>query len=697
MTISSPVADTKNQPRRETDWRLFMRLASYATRSKRLLIISIALLVPLAVSGAIQPILIGQAISVIRSEPTYEFLRGLPLSAALNILAVLLMVTITLRLALQSVQGYLVTKVGQIITTDIRNDLFAHVTSLAFRFFDRTPVGKLMTRLTSDVEALGEVFSSGAIGIVSDLFSILVIAIFMFTMQWQLALMLVLMMIPITAVIIYFQYQYRIANYNTREELSELNAQLQENLTGIGVVQLFRRERFNSELFRVTNKRYIKAVDKTIFYDSAVSATLEWIALVAIAAVLWMGGQRVLAGNLNFGTLSAFILFAQRLFDPLRQFAEKFTAIQAGFTAVERISDILNEPIEIKDPTSGKKEEGSSATDSVADVTDVTDLRNRKEGRGRFGFAQGKKREEGRREYYSPLPITGHPETISYNLSSTEQELVENNQSHETSEYRLSINNYKSPISRLNSNESASGEIQFDNVWFAYKEDEYVLQNLNFTIKSGGKVALVGPTGAGKSSIIRLLCRLYEPSRGRILVNHVDIRDLPQAELRRHIGVIIQDGFLFAGDVKSNISLGESYSIEEIQAAAEKTNVARLIEQLPQGYDTQLRERGTNLSGGQKQLLAFARAAIRNPSILVLDEATASLDVGTEALIQEALERLMADRTAIIIAHRLSTIRNVDRILVLKRGQLVESGSHEELLELEGLYASLYKLQMLGS
>jgi ATP-binding cassette subfamily B protein len=650
MTISSPVADTKNQPGRDTDWRLFMRLASYAWRSKRLLIISIALLVPLAVSGAIQPILIGQAISVIRAEPTYEFLRGLPLSAALNILAILLMLTITIRLALQSVQGYLVTKVGQIITTDIRNDLFAHVTSLAVRFFDRTPVGKLMTRLTSDVEALGEVFSSGAIGIVSDLFSILVIAIFMFTLQWQLALMLVLMMIPITGVIVYFQHQYRLANYTTREELSELNAQLQENLTGIGVVQLFRRERFNSELFRVTNKRYIKAVDKTIFYDSAVSATLEWIALVAIAAVLWMGGQRVLAGNLNFGTLSAFILFAQRLFDPLRQFAEKFTAIQAGFTAVERISDILNEPIEIKDPTTGK-------------------------------------------------------EATAYNLSPFDRELADNHQNPASSEYRLLPNNPKTPPNppKLRGGENAksqnteSGEIQFDNVWFAYKQDEYVLQNLNFTIQSGEKVALVGPTGAGKSSIIRLLCRLYEPTRGRILVNHVDIRDLPQAELRRHIGVIIQDGFLFAGDVKSNISLGENYSIEEIQAAAEKTNVARLIEELPQGYDTQLRERGTNLSGGQKQLLAFARAAIRNPSILVLDEATASLDVGTEALIQEALERLMADRTAIIIAHRLSTIRNVDRILVLKRGQLVESGSHEELLQQEGLYASLYKLQMLGS
>jgi ATP-binding cassette subfamily B protein len=222
-----------------------------------------------------------------------------------------------------------------------------------------------------------------------------------------------------------------------------------------------------------------------------------------------------------------------------------------------------------------------------------------------------------------------------------------------------------------------------------------VLKDLNFTIRPGEKVALVGPTGAGKSSIIRLLTRLYEASEGRILVDGIDVRELPQIELRRHMGVILQDGFVFAGDVKSNITLGEEYSFEEIRSAAERTNVADLIERLPEGYDTPLRERGTNLSGGQKQLLAFARAAIRDPKILVLDEATASLDVGTEAQIQEALERLLEGRTAIIIAHRLSTIRNCDRILVLKRGQLVESGSHEELLAQQGLYASLYHLQML--
>ena len=607
MTSSSPITKASDHLRsQENDWRLFLRLVPYARRSSRLLLISLILLVPLSISGAIQPILIGQAISLVRQEPTFWLIQGKPLTVGIDILTGLLLLTVVVRFFLESTQGYLVQKVGQRITADIRNDLFDHVTSLAVRFFDRTPVGRLITRLTSDVEALGDVFATGAIGILSDLVSIVVIAISMFVLQWQLALLLLLMLLPVTGLITYFQQQYRKANYKAREELSSLNSELQENLTGIGVVQLFRREQFNSQLFRKINERYIDEVDKTIFHDSAVSATREWIALVAIAGVLWLGGVLVMQNTINYGLLSTFILYAQRLFDPLRQFADKFTSIQAGFTAVERISDILSEPVEIRDPE--------------------------------------------------------HPKSLPAASAVTQP-----------------------------------GEIRFEHVWFAYKQDEYVLKDLDFTIYPGEKVALVGPTGAGKSSIIRLLCRLYETTQGRIVVDGVDIRDLPQTELRRHIGVILQDGFLFAGDVKSNIALGETYALEEIQAAAEQTNVASFIEQLPQGYDTLLRERGTNLSGGQKQLLAFARAAVRNPRILVLDEATANLDVVTESLIQEALDRLLVGRTAIIIAHRLSTIRNVDRILVLKRGQLVESGSHEELLQQGGLYASLYRLQMLES
>ncbi|BAZ27274.1 ABC transporter-related protein [Kalymmatonema gypsitolerans NIES-4073] len=611
--------------RRENDWRLFLRLVPYARRHGRSLFVSILLLVPIAVANAVQPLLIGQVISLIRNEPsTYEFLKNRPLLQGLNIIEALLLITVSVRLILTGFQGYLVQKLGQQITAEIRQDLFHHVTSLAVRFFDKTPVGKLITRLTSDVEVLGDVFSTGAIGIVSDLFSMLVILGFMFSMQWQLAFLLLMVLLPVACLIVYLQKEYRKANYKVREELSVLNSQLQENIIGINVVQLFRREKFNAQLFRNNNQRYVHEVDNTIFYDSAVSATLEWIALIAVAGVLWVGGSLLLGKNLTFGILSAFILYAQRLFDPLREFAEKFTVIQSGFTAIERVSEILDEPIEIRD-----------------------------RGNPRFSILDSR---------------LGYIDRITHN-----------------------------PELPTENSQPELGEIRFEHVWFAYKDDDYVIKDLNFTIHPGEKIALVGPTGAGKSSIIRLLCRLYEPNQGRIFVDGIDIREIPQAELRRYMAVILQEGFLFAGDVKSNITLGDSYSFEEIQQAAAKTNITQFIEQLPQGYDTQLRERGTNLSSGQKQLLAFARAAIRNPEILILDEATASLDVGTEALIQEALNKLLVGRTAIIIAHRLSTIRNVDRIFVLKRGELIEQGSHEELLQTGGMYATLHNLQMLGS
>ncbi len=586
---------------KENDWLLFARLIPYAKQHQKLLIISMFLLIPLSIVGAIQPLFIGQAISLLRKEKVWNWLQQIDINNGLTILTILLLLTTIIKLVLFSYQGYVLQQLGQQITADIRNDLFTHVTSLSTRFFDRTPVGRLITRLTSDVEALGEVFSYGAIALIGDVLSMLVITITMFLLQWQLGLMLILMLVPVTMIIVYFQNKYRQANYESREELSHLNSMLQENIVGINVVQIFRREKYNAELFRNTNKLYIKQVDKTIFYDSAVSATLEWISLIAIAGVLWLGGIMVLGNNISFGVLSSFILFAQRLFDPLRRFADKFTMLQAGFTSIERIKNIMNEPIEIKD-------------------------------------------------------------SINY------QEIKE-----------------------------SQGEIKFENVWLAYQNDEYVIKDLSFTIKPGEKVALVGPTGAGKTSIIKLLCRLYEANQGQILLDGINIKDLAQKELRRHLGIILQDGFLFAGDVKSNISLGENYTFEEIKKAAEITNIDKFIDQFPNGYNTQLRERGINLSAGQKQLLAFARVAIRQPQILILDEATANLDVGTEALIQQALDKLLEGKTAIIIAHRLSTIRNVDRILVLKKGQLMESGSHDELLAKGGLYAGLYNLQMLGS
>lgn len=590
---------------RSTDWQLLQRLIPYLKPYRWGLVGSGLLLIPLAAAAALQPIIIGQAIAFLKGEEsTYGFLKALTLTQGIDLLSIALLITVVLRFGVQAVQGYWIQKIGQNITADIRHDLFDHVLRLSSRFFDRTPVGKLITRLTSDVDALGDVFATGAVGVLSDVFSMLVVILTMFFIDRLLATLLLALVLPITALIIYFQHRYRVANYKSREELSLLNADLQENIVGITVVQLFRREAFNSQLFRRRNQRYIKEVDRTIFYDSAVSATLEWIAFVAIAGVLWLGGALVEQRTIDFGTLATFILFSQRVFDPLRQLAEKFTTVQAGLTAIERIHDLLSEPIEIQDP-------------------DRTFLR---------------------------LPKA----------------------------------------------ENTAAAVEFRDVWLAYKDDDYILKQLSFQIQRGEKVAIVGPTGAGKSSIIRLLCRLYDPTRGEVLVGGRDVREFTQAELRQHIGVILQDSFLFSGDVKSNIALGDNYSLAEIQRVAAEMNIADFIEQLPQGYDTPLRQQGTNLSAGQRQLLAFARVAIRNPEILVLDEATANLDVGTEVMIQEALNRLLVNRTAIIIAHRLATIRHVDRILVLKRGQLVEQGTHSELLARNGVYAHLYRLQALA-
>ena len=595
MINTSNASSAKSQPSKlvkSNDWRLMLSLLPYAKKNSKQLVISLLLLVPLSIASAVQPILVQQGIDGPIKSGDLLGLRWICL---------VILMTIAVRLAFQSWQGYLVQEVGQKITADIRTDLFRHVTSLSTSFFDRTPVGKLITRLTSDVEALGDVFATGAVGVLSDFAAIGTIAIFMFLLRWDLALLLLAMVIPVTGLIVYFQYEYRKANFKARDRLSELNSILQENIIGASIVQLFRREKFNSAQHLKVNEQYVAEVNRTVFHDSAVSATLEWIALVAIAGVLWLGGGQIVQKNLTFGELSAFVLFSQRLFDPIRQLAEKFTTIQAGFTAVERINAILQEPIEIRDP-----------------------------------------------EYPKTLPLDG------------------------------------------------TGEICFDHVWFGYKPDEYVLKDVTFTLKAGEKIALVGPTGAGKSSIIRLLSRLYEPTKGRILIDGIDIREITQAELRRCVGVILQDAFLFSGDIKDNITLGEDYAIEQVVEAAELMNVDRFIQDLPEAYETQVRERGTNLSGGQKQLLAFARAAIRDPRILILDEATARLDVSTEFLIQQALDRLLINRTTIIIAHRLSTIRNVDRILVLKQGEVVEAGSHEQLIAKQGLYASLYELEMMA-
>ena len=583
------------------DWRRVRRLGRYLVRDRRRLLVALLLLLPLAFAGALQPVLLGQAVSVLRGEPSLPFLSGMSLSASIRVIIGLYFVSVLLRLGLQGVQQFSILAVGQRLTARIRDDLFEHALSLSLRFHDRMPVGKLLTRLTSDVDALAEVFGSGAVGVLNDLVSLLVLASTMLFIEWRLGLLLLFTQVPVTLAVLWLQRRYRKANYRVREELSQLNADFQENLQGLEVVQMYGRETVNSARFLRTGMHYRSAVNGTIFFDSSISAFLEWVALAAIALVLALGGLMVTNGAMGLGTLTTFILASQRLFDPLRQLAERFTQIQGGLTAVERIGELMEEPLEIA------------------------------EAKGVLPHVSG-----------------------------------------------------------------GGGEVIFENVSFAYRPDDPILRNLSFRIAPGEHVALVGPTGSGKSTIIRLLCRLYEPQQGRILLDGRDIRTIPMADLRRELGVVLQDTFLFSGNVADNLRLNASVSDRELAQVCAELGLNELLAKLPNGLETELRERGGNLSSGERQLLAVARVAIRKPTVLVMDEATAFMDPSTEATLQADLDRVLQKRTAIVIAHRLATVEASDRILVLRRGELIEQGTHRELRARGGLYAQLADLQERG-
>ena len=598
-----------------TDLHRVKRLGRYLGRDRRRLSLTLVLLIPVALAGAIQPLLVGQAIAVLRrvggdtNETVLPLLQGLETPVAMRLIVVVLLASVLLRLALQGVQSFNIQAVGQRLTARIRQDLFAHAINLSVRFHDRMPVGKLLTRLTSDVDALAEVFGSGAVGVLGDLVSLSVIAVTMLLVEWRLGLLLLAAQIPVTLVILWLQRRYRKANYRVREELSQLNADFQENLQGLEVVQMFRREAVNGQRFNATGMAYRRAVNGTIFFDSSISAFIEWVALGAVAVVLSLGGWMVTSGSMGLGTLTTFILYSQRLFDPLRQLAERFTQIQGGLTAVERIGELLEEPIEIvdhADPANSKRGVQNATAGGVR------------------------------------------------------------------------------------------GEVVFENVSFAYRPDEPILRNLNFRIAAGEHVALVGPTGSGKSTVIRLLCRLYEPQEGRILLDGQDIRTLPIQELRQQLGVVLQDTFLFSGTVGDNLRLDVPIDDRRLRGVCRDLGLDPLLARLPDGLDTTLRERGGNLSSGERQLLAVARVAIRNPTVLVMDEATAFMDPSTEATLQRDLDRLLVKRTAVVIAHRLATVEAADRIFVLRRGQLIEQGTHQELRALGGLYAELAELQEQG-
>ena len=592
----------------KNDFRRVKKLGKYLKKEKKRLILILIILIPVALAGSIQPLLVGQAISVLRGENTIAFFYNLSDKLAINLIIGMLFITVLLRLGLQGFQSYNIQSVGQRLTARIRNDLFAHSMSLSLRFHDKMPVGKLLTRLTSDVDALSEVFGSGAVGVLADFVSLIVISITMILIEWRLGLLLLIVQIPVTLFILWLQKRYRKQNYKVREELSQLNANFQENLQGLEVVQMFRRQSLNGQNFFKTGTNYKHAVNGTIFYDSSISAFIEWVSLAAVALVISLGGYMVTAGAMGLGTLTTFILYSQRLFEPLRQLAERFTQIQGGLTAVERISELLEKKIEIYDH-------------------------------------------------------------INHNAENKEL---------------------------LNSNKTVLGEVLFENVSFFYREDEPIINDLSFKIKPGDHVALVGPTGSGKTTLIRLLCRLYEPQKGNIYIDGQNIKSIPIDSLRKQLGVVLQDTFLFSGNVADNLRLDSSIDNQRLKDVCSDLGLDNLLRKLPNGLDTYIRERGGNLSSGERQLLSIARVAIRDPKILIMDEATAFMDPSTEATLQRDLDRLLEKRTALVIAHRLATIEASDRILVMRKGSLIEEGTHEELRALGGLYSQLAELQEKG-
>ncbi len=590
------------------DFRRIKKLGKYLTKDKKTIYLILIVLLPVSFSGAIQPLLVGQAITILKNETTDVWLSKTFFGQSINAIILTLFITVLFRLVLQGYQTYNIQAVGQRLTARIRRELFDHSISLSLKYHDKMPVGKLLTRLTNDVDALAEVFGSGAVGVIADFVSLIVISLTMLSIDRGLAILLLLTQIPVSYFIIWLQKRYRRANYQVREELSQLNSDFQENLQGLEVVQMFRREAFNSKKFSKTGVAYKKAVNGTIFYDSSISAFIEWISLAAVSLVLAVGGYLVTSGNIGLGTLTTFILYSQRLFEPLRQLAERFTQIQGGLTAVERINELLDEEIQIKDSTSAKH-------------------------------------------------------------------FLENAE---------------------NVNKKFKGKIEFKNVNFFYNEGEHIIKNLSFKIYPGEHVAFVGPTGSGKTTIIRLLCRLYEPQSGQIFIDDIDIKDIPIATLRNMLGVVLQDTFIFSGNVADNLKLNSNVDNLELENLCNELGLDNLLQKLPEGLNTLLRERGGNLSSGERQLLSVARVAIRNPIVLIMDEATAFMDPSTEATLQKDLERILSKRTALVIAHRLATIESSDKILVLKGGSLVEEGTHSELRLKKGLYFQLSELQQKG-
>ncbi len=570
------------------DYGLLSRVLKHVKPYKGRFILTATLTIILAFLAPVKPFLIGYAVDKFIMIPNKEGLVNL---------TTIIIIVLVIESVFQFFQTYNANWLGQSVTIDIRSKLFKHVANFRLKFFDNTPIGTLVTRLVSDIETIGEIFSQGILIIIGDILKLVVVVAYMFYTNWELSLYSIASIPLLLVATNIFKNAIKTAFTAVRQQVSALNAFVQEHVTGMSIVQIFNREDVEFERFKKINKSHMDAHIKSVWANAIFFPLVELFSAVSIALLVWYGVRSVIAAEVTFGELFSFILMIHMLFRPIRQLADRFNVLQMGMVGSERVFNLLDTDASIEDHGSVK------------------------------------------------------PEKIK-------------------------------------------GDIEFKNVSFAYVDDDYVLKDISFNVQSGQTVAFVGATGAGKTSVINLLSRLYEFQKGSISIDGVDVRQYDLEFLRQHVAVVLQDVFLFSDTIYNNITLkNPDISLQEVIEAAKAVEAHEFIEKLPGGYHYDVKERGGMLSVGQRQLIAFIRAYVYKPSILILDEATSSVDTESEMLIQKAIDKITEGRTSIVIAHRLSTIQKADNIIVMEKGKIIEQGNHFELLDNQGHYKTLFDLQ----